>query len=161
MKDNPTNVYEDWAATHPLERIVKDIDTAANWLVEEMAAAGVNMKVGLVGFSLGGGAIFEVLARDDGRRFMTAACFYPTNFDSTIATKIHVPLLFVCGDNDDKCSPDMLESIATQMRNAKTLLYSGRGQGFAHRPKSLEEDGDAENAFLAMKSWLHEKLVAV
>ena len=152
--------YEDRGASHPHERIGKGIEIAANWLVEEITALGVEMKVGLVGFSSGGGAIFEALVRDGGRRFSTAVCFYPTNFDPALATNITVPLLLICGDKDDKCPPQLLESVATRTRKVKTLLYSGSGHGFAHRPISVEEDGDAENAFLAMKSWLHEKLVA-
>jgi carboxymethylenebutenolidase len=31
---------------------------------------------------------------------------------------------------------------------------------FAHRPESLEDDGDAENAFALMKSWLHEHMLS-
>jgi carboxymethylenebutenolidase len=143
-------------------RIARDMEIAANWLVEEIAASGAESKVGLVGFASGGGAILEALARDGGRRFATAVCFYPTGFEPALATQIQVPLLLICGGNDDRCSPHLLESVAAQTGNtSKALSYPTSGHGFAHAPASVDEDAEAESAFVAMKSWLHDKLVVV
>jgi carboxymethylenebutenolidase len=137
------------------------METAASWLAEEIAASGAESKVGLVGFASGGGAILEALARDNCGRFATAVCFYPTGFEPALAMQIQVPLLLICGGNDDRCSPHVLESVAAQTGNSssRALFYPASGHGFAHAPASVDEDADAESAFVAMKSWLHDKLV--
>lgn len=158
--DIPKSEYEEWRAKHPPERIIKDIDAASHWLLEEISAAGVTKKLGLLGFCFGGGRVIETLARDTGRQFATAVSFYPTRFDPALATQIKVPILIITGDKDELCTVDNVKNVSSQIEGSQTRIYAGRGHAFAHRPGTQEEDGDAEDAFIAMKSWLHDKLLS-
>lgn len=152
------NEFEDWRAKHPPERVEIDINTAADWLMEEIAAAGVTKKLGLLGFCFGGGRVLEVLARDSRQQYATAVSFYPTRLKDALATQITVPILFISGDRDELCAPDKLHNLAGQIKGSEARVYPGRGHAFAHCPMP-EDDEDAEDAFVAMKSWFHEKLV--
>ncbi|MCO5591363.1 hypothetical protein L7F22_045345 [Adiantum nelumboides] len=158
-KDRPQSEFEDWRAKHPTERVEKAIKIAAEWLTEEMTAAGVMKKLGLLGFCFGGGRILEVLAKDNEQRYATAVSFYPTRFDETLATRISVPILLISGDKDNLCPSDKLHNVAAQIKGSEARVYAGRGHAFAHCP-TFDDDEDAEDAFLVMKAWFHDKLVS-
>ncbi|KAI5059588.1 hypothetical protein GOP47_0025907 [Adiantum capillus-veneris] len=158
-KDRPKSDFENWRAKHPAERVAKAIKTAADWLTEEITAAGVTKKLGLLGFCFGGGRILEVLAKDSEQQYATAVSFYPTRLDETLATRISVPILLISGDKDELCPSDKLRNIAGQIKGSEARIYPGRGHAFAHCPTS-DDDEDAEDAFVVMKAWFHEKLVS-
>eukprot|EP00250_Pteridium_aquilinum_P009590 c18777_g1_i1 orf=138-1091(+) len=158
-KDRQNSEYESWRAMHPPERIEMVINTAADWLMEEIAAAGVTKKLGLLGFCFGGGRVLEALARDTKQQYATAVSFYPTRFDEALAAEINVPILFIAGDEDELCAPDKLHNVAGQIKGSVARVYPGRGHAFAHRP-TPDDDEDAEDAFVAMKAWLHKHLVS-
>ncbi|PQP93014.1 carboxymethylenebutenolidase homolog [Prunus yedoensis var. nudiflora] len=72
-----------------------------------------------------------------------------------------VPILFISGDNDPLCPVNVLESTERSIgRGSRVVVFKGRGHGFAHRPQSFEEDEDAEQAFMMMRNWLNDGLVA-
>ena len=156
----PVTDFGPWAAAHPRERIASDIVRSSEWLEEEFIAAGVSKKLGIIGFGFGARHLIETLARDKPSRFGTGICFYGTDMDTSQAQNISVPVLFISGDSDTHCPPNTVQDMAKRIHGAKALVYADRGHGFAHRPESQEEDDDAEDAFAAARTWLHDFLVA-
>ncbi|KAH7306231.1 hypothetical protein KP509_22G002600 [Ceratopteris richardii] len=157
-KGSSLNEFKHWEAGHSPERVEKVIRTAADWLREEITAAGVSKKLGLLGFSFGGGHILEVLAKDTQDLYATAVCVYPTRLDEIPVSNIRVPILLIGGDKDDLCHPSKLQYVASQIKGSQARIYPGRGHAFVHCP-NLDDDEDAESAFAVMKAWLHDKLV--
>ncbi|KAJ1263042.1 hypothetical protein BS78_09G154300 [Paspalum vaginatum] len=149
-----------WLAGHAPDRVSGDIDACTRWLLDEFTAAGVSKKLGVVGFCYGGGRLVEALARDSGACFSAGVCFYGVPMDASLGDRVAAPVLFVCGDGDPYCTVDTVRELERRARGARALVYAGRGHGFAHRPQSVEEDADAEDAFNAMRGWLHEHLLA-
>ncbi|OVA10931.1 Dienelactone hydrolase [Macleaya cordata] len=159
-KHRSKSEFEDWIARQSPERIAKDINTSAQWMVNEFIAAKISKKLGIIGFCFGGGKLLETLAQDQGAYFGIGACFYGTRMNPSLASNVKVPILFVSGDNDPLCPVDILQDLEKQIgRGSKVVVFEGRGHGFAHRPESAEEDGDAEVAFSIMRNWLHDELV--
>ena len=112
--------------------------------------------------------MIEALARDgqraSGHLFSTAVFFYGTRFDPALASSIKAPLLLVTGDADPLCPMEVVQNVARKAgkqgkKDVVTRVYAGRAHGFAHKPKSTEEDEDAEDAFQATKQWLLEHLL--
>lgn len=159
-KSLPMDGFEQWLAGQAPERVSGDIDKCTKWLVDEFTAAGVSKKLGVIGFCYGGGRLVETLARDGDACFSAGVCFYGSRMDASLGARIAAPVLFVCGDGDLLCPVETVRELERRARGAKAVVYAGRGHGFAHRPDSLEDDGDAEDAFTAMKSWLHDHLLA-
>uniref|UniRef100_A0A0D9WGV0 Carboxymethylenebutenolidase homolog n=1 Tax=Leersia perrieri TaxID=77586 RepID=A0A0D9WGV0_9ORYZ len=152
--------FDEWLAGHGAERVSRDIDACTKWLVDEFTAAGVSKKLGIIGFCYGGGRLVETLARDGGGSYSAGVCFYGTRMDASLAPRLDAPVLFVCGDGDPLCAVETVREMEAGARGAKAVVYAGRGHGFAHRPQSLEDDGDAEDAFGLMRAWLHDHLLA-
>ncbi|KAL5558431.1 hypothetical protein UlMin_034642 [Ulmus minor] len=160
-KHRPKTMFEQWIGKQDPHRIAKDIATLTNWMVNEFVAAGISKKLGLIGFCFGGGKVIEVLARDQGAYFGTGVSFYGTRMDTSLASKVKVPLLLISGDEDPLCPVSVLKNIESRTdSSSKVVIFSGRGHGFAHRPESPEEDGDAEQAFLITRNWLSDELVS-
>ncbi|KAL2489916.1 alpha/beta-hydrolase superfamily protein [Forsythia ovata] len=63
------------------------------------------------------------------------------------------------GDKDPLCPINVLEDIGKRNKESKMVVFKERGHGFAHRPQTPEEDGDAEEAFNIMRNWLHNGLL--
>ncbi|CAA6660449.1 unnamed protein product [Spirodela intermedia] len=143
-----------WVASHLPERVAVDIALSCQWLTEEYIAAGISKKLGIIGFCFGGHHLIETLARDEGGYFGTGVCFYGTNMNAALCPKIKVPVLFVCGDDDPHCPLSVVREMEKGIRGAKVVVYDGRGDGFAHRPESQEEDDDAEDAFAVARTCL-------
>nr|CAB3461389.1 unnamed protein product [Digitaria exilis] len=163
----PSQPFDDesfarWLSGHAPARVSGDIDACTRWLVDEFKAAGVSKtKLGVVGFCYGGGRLVEALARDaESRCFGAGVCFYGSRMDASLGDRVAAPVLFVCGDGDPLCAVETVRELERRARGAKAVVYAGRGHGFAHRPQSVEEDGDAEDAFNAMRAWLHDHLLA-
>ncbi|KAF2930903.1 uncharacterized protein [Oryza sativa Japonica Group] len=155
--------FDAWLAGHAPERVSGDIDACTNWLVDEFTAAGVSRKLGIIGFCYGGGRLVETLARDGGGgggAYSAGVCFYGSRMDASLAPRLAAPVLFVCGDGDPLCGVETVRALEARARGARAAVYAGRGHGFAHRPQSLEDDGDAEDAFALMRGWLHDHLLA-
>ncbi|KAK9128866.1 hypothetical protein Syun_017663 [Stephania yunnanensis] len=160
-KDRPSSDFELWRAQHARERVAKDINTSAKWMVEEFLAAGISKKLGIVGFCFGGGRLVETLAYDEGVYFSTGISFYGTRMELSLALSVKVPILFISGDHDPLCPVGPLNEMAKSIgRGSRVLVFKNRGHAFAHLPESPEEDRDAEEAFMAMRNWLHKSLVA-
>lgn len=161
-KSLPMDGLQAWLAEHAPERVAGDIDTCRKWLVDDFLAAAPSKKLGVVGFCYGGGRLVETLARDADADacFSAGICFYGSRMDASFGARIAAPVLFVCGDGDPLCPVETVRELERSARGAKAAVYAGRGHGFAHRPESLEDDGDAEDAFAMMKSWLHDHLLA-
>ncbi|KAF8779426.1 hypothetical protein HU200_002696 [Digitaria exilis] len=155
-----------WLSGHAPARVSGDIDACTRWLVDEFKAAGVSKtKLGVIGFCYGGGRLVEALARDgeadaESRCFSAGVCFYGSRMDASLGDRVAAPVLFVCGDGDPLCDVETVRELERRARGAKAAVYAGRGHGFAHRPQSEEEDADAEDAFNAMRRWLHDHLLA-
>jgi carboxymethylenebutenolidase len=158
-KDRPQSEFDKWIQTQSSLRISKDIDLSTKWLIDEFKSAGISEKLGLIGFCFGGGRLIETLACDTNSNFATGVCFYGTRMDPSLSTQIQVPVLFISGDKDPLCPVNVLEEMERNIKGTKVIVYSGRGHGFAHRPESLEEDEDAEDAFGVVRNWLQEKLL--
>ncbi|CAN6350928.1 unnamed protein product [Urochloa humidicola] len=154
--------FSHWLAGHAPARVSGDIDACTRWLADEFKAAGVSRKLGVVGFCYGGGRLVETLARDgDGERcFSAGVCFYGSRMDASLGGRVAAPVLFVCGDGDPLCPVETVRELERSAGGARAAVYAGRGHGFAHRPQSVEEDVDAEDAFNAMRGWLHDHLLA-
>lgn len=153
-------MFEQWIASQDPQRMANDIAASAKWMVDEFVAAGISKKLGVIGFCYGGGRVIEVLARDQGACFGIGVSFYGTRMDPSIASDIKVPVLFISGDNDPLCPISVLRDIETTIgRGSQVVVFRERGHGFAHRPASPEEDGDAEQAFLTMRNFLNDGLV--
>ncbi|XP_070682518.1 uncharacterized protein [Malus domestica] len=161
-RDRPKIDFEKWIANQEAQRVAKDIAACAKWMVDEFAAAGISNKLGLIGFCYGGGKVIEVLAQDQGAYFGIGVSFYGTRMnDTSVASNVKVPVLFITGDNDPLCRVSVVESIEKTIgRGSRVVSFKGRGHGFAHRPQSFEEDEDAEKAFTLMRNWLHDGLLA-
>ncbi|XBJ18202.1 carboxymethylenebutenolidase homolog isoform X1 [Triticum dicoccoides] len=159
-KSLPMEGLQEWLAEQAPERVAGDIDTCRKWLVDDFLAAEPSKKLGVVGFCYGGGRLVETLARDAGACFRAGVCFYGSRMDASLGAQITAPVLFVCGDGDPLCPVETVRELERSARGAKAAVYAGRGHGFAHRPESLEDDGDAEDAFAMMKSWFHDHLLA-
>ncbi|KAG8085665.1 hypothetical protein GUJ93_ZPchr0010g9059 [Zizania palustris] len=155
-----TDGFETWLAEQAPEKVSSDIDACTKWLVDEFTAAGVSRKLGVIGFCYGGGRLVETLARDGGVSFSAGVCFYGSRMDASLGPRLAAPVLFVCGDGDPLCPVETVRELEAGSSNAKAVVYAGRGHAFAHRPQSLDDDGDAEDAFALMRSWLHEHLLA-
>ncbi|GJN14482.1 hypothetical protein PR202_gb01317 [Eleusine coracana subsp. coracana] len=153
--------FEQWLSGHAPARVSGDVDACTRWLVEEFTAAGDSKKLGVIGFCYGGGRLVETLARDAGKNaFSAGVCFYGSRMDASLGDRIAAPVLFVCGDGDALCPVETVRELERRARGAKAVVYAGRGHAFAHRPRSEEEDADAEDAFNAMRSWMHDHLLA-
>ncbi|XP_044962691.1 carboxymethylenebutenolidase homolog isoform X1 [Hordeum vulgare subsp. vulgare] len=159
-KSLPMDGFQAWLAEQAPERVSGDIETCRKWLVDDFLAAAPSKKLGVVGFCYGGGRLVETLARDADSCFSAGVCFYGSRMDASLGAQIAAPVLFVCGDGDPLCPVETVRELERRARGAKAAVYAGRGHGFAHRPESLEDDGDAEDAFAKMKSWLHDHLLA-
>ncbi|KAG0481077.1 hypothetical protein HPP92_011935 [Vanilla planifolia] len=152
--------FDHWLAGQPPERITKDIETSAQWLVEEFVAAGISKKLGIVELGFGGGHLFESLERDKNSYFGAGVCFYGTNISTSLTKDTRVPILFIFGDEDPLCPTGMiLSEMEKRIEGSRVMIYVGRGHGFAHRPQSQEEDRDAEDVFNVMRNWLHDHLL--
>jgi len=154
-----------WLAGQAPARVSGDIDACTRWLVDEFKAAGVSRRLGVVGFCYGGARLVEALARDadageGGRCFSAGVCFYGSRMDASLGARLAAPVLFVCGDGDPLCPVETVRELERRAGGARAAVYAGRGHGFAHRPQSVEEDADAEDAFNAMRGWLHDHLLA-
>ncbi|KAJ8769968.1 hypothetical protein K2173_009050 [Erythroxylum novogranatense] len=57
--DQPKTMFEQWRAEQEPQRVASDIDTSAKWLVDELMAAGISKKLGIIGFCFGGGRVLE------------------------------------------------------------------------------------------------------
>ncbi|KAE8056176.1 hypothetical protein FH972_012969 [Carpinus fangiana] len=159
-KDRPKTMFEQWIARQDTQRVAKDIAASTKWMVDEFVAAGISKKLGIIGFCFGGGRVIEVLAQDQGASFGIGASFYGTRMDPSIASKINVPVLFISGDNDPLCPVSVIKDVEKRIgKGARVVLFRERGHGFAHRPQSPEEDGDAEQAFMILRNFLHDGLV--
>uniref|UniRef100_A0ACD5TFF0 Uncharacterized protein n=1 Tax=Avena sativa TaxID=4498 RepID=A0ACD5TFF0_AVESA len=161
-KTLPMDGFQAWLAEQAPERVAGDIETCRKWLVDDFLEAAASKKLGVVGFCYGGGRLVETLARDAGAGacFCAGVCFYGSRMDASLGARIAAPVLFVCGDGDPLCPVETVRELERQASGARAAVYAGRGHGFAHRPESLEDDGDAEDAFALMKSWLHDHLLA-
>ncbi|KAM3711008.1 hypothetical protein ACB098_01G076500 [Castanea mollissima] len=158
-KDRPKTMFEQWIASQDPQRMANDIAASTKWMVDEFVAAGISKKLGVIGFCYGGGRVIEVLARDQGVCFGVGVSFYGTRMDPSIASDIKVPVLFISGDNDPLCPVSVLRDIETTIgRGSQVVVFRERGHGFAHRPASPEEDGDAEQAFMIMRNFLNDGL---
>ncbi|GMP78964.1 hypothetical protein CsSME_00034697 [Camellia sinensis var. sinensis] len=162
-KDRPKALFEEWLAQQTPERIAKDITTSKKWMMDEFVAAGISKKLGIIGFCFGGGRVIDALAQDGGACFGIGISFYGTRIDPSVVANIKVPVLFIVGDNDPSCPVSALEDIEKRIgtKGSRVLSFKGRGHGFAHRPQSPEEDGDAEQAFTVMRNWLYDGLVVI
>lgn len=158
-KDRPVALLEEWISRQEPQRIVKDVLTSAEWMVNEFATVGISNKLGIIGFCFGGGRVIDVLAQDQGSYFGTGVSFYGTRIDSSVASNIKAPLLLIAGDNDGLCPVDVLEEISKSYKESKMVIFGGRGHGFGHRPQTPEEDADAEEAFMVMRNWLNNGLL--
>ncbi|XP_038681158.1 carboxymethylenebutenolidase homolog isoform X2 [Tripterygium wilfordii] len=160
-KDQTKTTFEEWKARQDPHRVAKDIEASTKWMVDEFIAAGISKKLGIIGFCYGGARLIEVLARDGGVCFGVGVSFYGARMDPSLASSIQVPVLLVSGDDDSFCPVDVLKDIEKRIgRGSKAVIYNGRGHGFAHRPGSPEEDRDAEEAFMIMRNWLYDGLIA-
>ncbi|CAN1293886.1 Carboxymethylenebutenolidase homolog [Linum perenne] len=160
--DRPSNNLQAWIANQDPDRIAKDIATSAKWMSDEFLAAGISKKLGLIGFCYGGGRVVEVLSKDQGNCFGIGISFYGTRIDTSLVRKLNVPVLFISGDSDPLCSLSVLKEIESNIGDyskSKVVIFEGRGHGFVHRPSSAEEDKDAEEAFVMLRSWLNDGLV--
>ncbi|GKV35202.1 hypothetical protein SLEP1_g43504 [Rubroshorea leprosula] len=159
-KEKPRTEFERWMGGQDPKRVATDIAMATKWMVDEFMAAGISKKLGVIGFCFGGGRVIDVLAADQGACFGTGVSFYGTRMDPSTASKAKVPVLFISGDNDPLCPVSVLSDLEKRIgMGSKVMIFKGRGHGFAHRPGSPEEDSDAEQAFGAMRNWLHDGLV--
>ncbi|KAJ4967044.1 hypothetical protein NE237_018893 [Protea cynaroides] len=158
-KDQSKANFEEWLAKQAPGRVAEDITTSTKWMIDEFLAAGISKKLGIIGFCFGGGRLIETLAQDQGTYFGVGLCFYGTRMDPSLTDHIKVPLLFVSGDNDPLCPVGVLMDMEKRIgRGSRVVVFKGRPHGFAHRPESPEEDGDAEEAFVIMRNWLNEAL---
>ncbi|KAK3006352.1 hypothetical protein RJ639_017862 [Escallonia herrerae] len=63
-------------------------------------------------------------------------------------------------ENDPLCPVSALCNIGESTgAGSWVVIYKGRGHGFAHRPSSPEEDGDAEQAFEVMRNCLYNGML--
>ncbi|XP_010272540.1 PREDICTED: carboxymethylenebutenolidase homolog isoform X2 [Nelumbo nucifera] len=160
VKDKPRDEYENWLSTQSPDRISKDISTSTKWMADEFVAAGITTKFAIIGFCFGGALLIKTLADDHDKYFGLGVCFYGTRMNPSLASNIQVPVLFVSGNEDPLCPVNTLIDMEKCIsKGSRTVIFEGRGHGFAHRPKSPEEDSDAETAFVVMRNWLHEGLV--
>ncbi|TVU19479.1 hypothetical protein EJB05_35630, partial [Eragrostis curvula] len=163
-KSLPMDGFEQWLAQHAPARVSGDIDACTRWLLDELTAAGLSKKLGVVGFCYGGGRLLETLARDSQSQnaafFRAGVCFYGSRMDASLGDRVAAPVLFVCGDGDPLCPVETMRELERRAGICRALVYAGRGHGFAHRPQSVEEDADAEDAFNAMRAWLQDHLLA-
>ncbi|KAK4741042.1 hypothetical protein SAY87_024630 [Trapa incisa] len=158
-EDRPNSDFNRWISSHYPERMQNDITTSRDWMVDELSSAGISKKLGIIGFCLGGGRVVEALAQDQGAHFGVGVSFYGTKIDPSLGPSINVPLLSISGDEDPLCQVSHLEDLHKGMKDSEMVIFEGRGHGFAHRPQSPEEDRDAEQAFLFMRNWLHDRLL--
>ncbi|KNA21438.1 hypothetical protein SOVF_043210 [Spinacia oleracea] len=159
-KDQSQAQLEEWLAKHDPITMAKDIEMSTKWMVDEFMASESSKKLGIIGFCYGGGRVLEVLAKDQGSVFGTGVSFYGTRMDLSTASNVKVPVLFVTGDKDPLCQVTVLNELGNIIgNNSKVVVFKGQGHGFVHRPESLEQDEDAEEAFMIMRNWLQNQLL--
>lgn len=158
-KDRPGDLLQEWIAKQKPEYMARAIFASAKWMTDELAAAGVSRKLGIIGFCFGGGRVIDILAQDKDAYFGSGVSFYGTRIESSVASKIKVPLLLITGDDDELCPITTLEDLTKNNEESKMVVFRGRGHGFAHRPQTAEDDADAEEAFMIMRNWLHDGLL--
>ncbi|KAI3763100.1 hypothetical protein L1987_53550 [Smallanthus sonchifolius] len=160
QKERSMALLEPWLATHT-QTARTNIAASIKWMVDEFLAAGISNKLGIVGFCFGGGKVVDVLAEDSDDRFGVGVSFYGTRIQPSVAAKLKVPVLYITGDDDPLCPVKVVEDIERDnVGGSKVVVFKGRGHGFVHRPASSEEDKDAEEAFMIMRNWLQNGLVA-
>lgn len=158
-KERPMASFEPWLATHD-QSARNYIGTSIKWMVDEFVAAGISKKLGIVGFCFGGGKVIDVLAKDHDGCFGLGVSFYGTRIDPSVAAKVNVPVLYITGDEDPLCPVNVVEEIEREnVGGSRVVVFKGRGHGFVHRPASVEDDKDAEEAFTIMRNWFHNGLV--
>ncbi|XP_024386502.1 uncharacterized protein [Physcomitrium patens] len=165
--------FEAWRSSHT--NIAKDIDAASRWLkaaVDEQGHAidpNSKPKCAIVGFCIGGGLAIQTIARygsitteeEVPNPFSAAVSFYGTriNLQPEQIRNIKSSLMMITGDLDPSSPVQGCEDIVALLDDAEVVVYPGRGHGFAHRPKSLEDDEAAEVAFSTMMKWLKRRLL--
>lgn len=160
-RDRPKAFFEQWLAKQDPGRVEKDIAASTKWMADKFTVAQIPRKLGILGFCYGGGRVVEVLARDQNSTFGTGVSFYGTRIDLSAAPNVKVPVIFITGDNDPLCPVDtLIELEKTIGKGSRVVVFKGRGHGFVHRPESLEEDADADKAFMIMRNWLYDQLLA-
>ncbi|XP_019180770.1 PREDICTED: carboxymethylenebutenolidase homolog isoform X1 [Ipomoea nil] len=157
-KDRPAASFEQWIGKQDRNRVIQDTFTSVEWMVNEFVAAGISKKLGVIGFCYGGGLTLDILAKDQGSSFGAGISFYGTRINTSLSTKIKSPLLLISGNDDPLCPVSVLNNVAKDVEKSKVVVFKGRGHGFVHRPQSPEEDRDAEEAFVIMRSWLNDFL---
>nr|GMD74115.1 carboxymethylenebutenolidase homolog [Ipomoea batatas]GME14314.1 carboxymethylenebutenolidase homolog [Ipomoea batatas] len=158
-KDRPVASFEQWIGKQDRNRVIQDTFTSVEWMVNEFVAAGISKKLGVIGFCYGGGLTLDILAKDQGSSFGAGISFYGTRINTSLSTKIKSPLLLISGNDDPHCPVSVLNNVDENVEKSKVVVFKGRGHGFVHRPQSPEEDRDAEEAFVIMRSWLNDFLL--
>lgn len=158
-KDRNVASLEQWIGKQDRNRVIKDTFTSVEWMVNEFVAAGISKKLGVIGFCYGGGLTVDILAKDQGSSFGAGISFYGTRINASLSTQIKSPLLLIAGDDDPLCPVSVLNNVAENVEKSKVVVFKGRGHGFVHRPQSPDEDTDAEEAFVIMRSWLYDILL--
>ncbi|CAN6440074.1 unnamed protein product [Victoria cruziana] len=159
-KERPEAELEEWIHKQSTDRLEKDMNTCIKWMIDEFTAAGQpSEKLGIIGFCFGGRWLLKTLANDRQGNFAAGVCFYGTRLNPSLAADVKAPVLFIAGDKDPLCPTSVLMDIRRSLPGSRTVIYPGRGHGFAHRPESPEEDEDAEKAFVLMRNWLHDELL--
>ncbi|KAJ8436941.1 hypothetical protein Cgig2_017366 [Carnegiea gigantea] len=160
-RDRPNAIFEQWLAKQDPDRVAKDIGTSTKWMEDEFTAAQIPRKLGIIGFCYGGGPVVEVLARDQNSTFGTGVSFNGTRMSLNAMQNVKVPVLFITGDNDPLCPVGTLAELEKAIgKGSRVVVFKGRGHGFVHRPESPEEDADADEAFMIMRTWLCDHLLA-
>lgn len=160
-RDRPNAIFEQWLAKQDPDRVAKDIGTSTKWMEDEFTAAQIPRKLGIIGFCYGGGRVVEVLARDQNSTFGTGVSFYGTRVSLNAAQNVEVPVLFITGDNDPLCPVGTLAELEKAIgKGSRVVVFKGRRHAFVHRPESPEEDADADEAFMIMRTWLCDHLLA-
>ncbi|KAK9048539.1 hypothetical protein SSX86_032496 [Deinandra increscens subsp. villosa] len=160
QKERPMALFEPWLATHT-QTAGTNIAASIKWMVDEFVAAEIVNKLGIIGFCFGGGKVIDVLSEDSDHHFGIGVSFYGTRIQPSVAGKVKVPVLYITGDDDPLCPVKLMEDIERDnVGGSKVVVFKGRGHGFVHRPASNEEDKDAEEAFMILRNWLQNGLVA-
>lgn len=154
--------YEAWRKEHTSERVAADIAVATKFLKEHLDEETRPLgpgKMGVLGFCYGGGRLIETLAVDKEDLFSAGVFFYGTRFDPSLGSSISAPLLLISGDSDPLCPTETIQQVEKNVPGSVSIVFSGRGHGFAHHPKCTEDDEDAEKAFALAKHWLQVHLL--
>lgn len=139
---------------------VKEIQRAIAYLREQSYVVG--LKVGTVGFCMGGGLVLQTALADD--NLGAAVAFYGRPLSAEEAAKVKAPILGLYGANDQGIPVDGVKAMEAGLKEAgienEFHIYEGAGHAFFNDTAPSYNADAAADAWPRTLDWFRKHLEA-